>query len=356
MKALAIEPGKPFSIHLRDVSEPNPEDGSILCRMLAVGVCGTDVELIRGDYGSPPEDSPYLILGHESLGEVIDAPSDSDFKAGDLVVGIVRRPDPLPCPSCARNEWDMCQNGMYTERGIKQRHGFCSELFRIEPEFCIRLEPHLHEVGVLMEPASIVAKAWEQSLRIAARSVFEPKRVLVTGAGSIGLLAALMGVQKGLEVHVLDRMKEGPKPELVRRLGATYHDSIDSVTQRCEEFDLTLECTGAPLVILSLMKCIAPDGILCLAGVSCGGHKPGVNVGELTCEMVLENEVIFGTVNANRRHFEAAAESLAQADLSWLTDMISRRVPLEHWEEAFQRNDNDVKTIITGLTNHVDTH
>ena len=190
---------------------------------VAVGVCGTDVEIVEGKYGWAPEGATRLVLGHESLGRVIDPGFSSAFKKGDLVVGIVRRPDPVPCPACAVGEWDMCRNGQYTERGIKQIHGFMSERWRIEPEYAIKVDPSLGLLGVLLEPTTVIAKALEQVVFIGRRSFWEPRTLLVTGAGPIGLLAALAAKMFGLDVHVLDRMESGTKPDLVRALGATYH-------------------------------------------------------------------------------------------------------------------------------------
>ena len=147
-----------------------------------------------------------LILGHELLGRVEEAPQGSGFARGDLVVGIVRRPDPVPCAACAVGEWDMCRNGLYTERGIKERNGYGAEQFRIERDFAVKLDPALGLLGVLLEPASVVAKAWEHVERIGRRSrSWQPRVALITGAGPVGLLAALLGAQRGLEVHILDR-------------------------------------------------------------------------------------------------------------------------------------------------------
>src|SRR5262249_12261362 len=156
----------------------------------------------------------------------------------------VRRPDPVPCPACAAGEWDMCRNGRYVERGIKERHGFGAEEFRIEPEFAIKIDPALGVLGVLVEPASIVATAWDPTERIGARSgAWQPGTVLVTGAGPIGLLAAMMGKQRGLEVHVLDHSETGPKPALVGALGATYHwQGLDALNRLAP--DILIECTG----------------------------------------------------------------------------------------------------------------
>ena len=166
--------------------------------------------------GRPPGKT-RLVLGHESLGRVLDPGPASGLKPGELVVGIVRRPDPVPCPNCAVGEWDMCRNGQYTERGIKQIDGYMSEHWRIEPEYAIKVDPALGILGVLMEPTTVVAKAWEHVLAVGRRAFWEPKTVLVTGAGPIGLLGALLGGQLGLEVHVLARTKRDPSLNLSAR-------------------------------------------------------------------------------------------------------------------------------------------
>ena len=199
---------------------------------------------------------------------------------------------------------------------------------------------------MLLEPASIVAKAWEQAERIGRRSVaWQPRTVLVTGAGPIGLLAALMGRQRGLEVHVLDRAEEGPKPQLVRDLGATYHCRTlpDATAFRP---DIVMECTGAPAIILDALARSASPGIVCLAGLSSGRHAVELDLAGLNRTMVLENDAVFGAVNANRRHYEQAADALADADRAWLARLISRRVALEDWREALHKQPDDVKVVL----------
>src|SRR6266567_5658854 len=224
MRAITVRPGTANSARLEQVAEPRLAEGALLVRARALGVCGTDREIVSGEYGWAPPGEERLVLGHESLGIVEQAPHDSGFARGDWVVGIVRRPDPVPCPACAAGEWDMCRNGRYTERGIKQRHGYGAERYRLEPGFAVKVDPALGLLGVLLEPASILAKAWDQTERIGHRTgTWRPRILLVTGAGPIGLLAALLGAQRGFEVHVLDRVKEGRKPELVHALGAIYH-------------------------------------------------------------------------------------------------------------------------------------
>lgn len=344
MRALVVRPHTAGSAQVIDIPEPPVDRGAVLVATLALGICGTDREIIAGHYGSAPPGEDYLVLGHESLGRVVEAPRASGLSVGDLVVGIVRRPDPVPCPNCAIGEWDMCRNGLYTEHGIKGLHGFCSERFRIEPEYAVKLDPGLDRVGVLLEPASVVAKAWEQIERIGQRAYFQPRKVLVTGAGPIGLLAAMMAVLRGLDVHVLDIVTEGPKPDLVRDLGATYHST--DVREACSGADIVLECTGVGQLVFDVMQCTAPNGIVCLTGLSSGGRMLEANLAAMNRTMVLENDVVFGTVNANRRHYEAAAEALARADRNWLSRLITRSVPLSRWEDALTRRDDDVKTVL----------
>jgi threonine dehydrogenase-like Zn-dependent dehydrogenase len=284
------------------------------------------------------------VLGHESLGRVVEAPADSPVAPGDLVVGIVRRPDPVPCGSCAAGEWDFCRNGLYTERGIKGLHGYGSERWRIEPQFAVRLDPDLGILGVLMEPTSILAKAWEQIDRVQARATIAPERVLVTGAGPIGLLAALLARQRGFDVTVIDLATEGPKPGLVRDLGAHYHSG--AVLEVDPPPDIIVEATGVSQVVLDAMGHTGANGIVCLTGISTGGHEIGLDAGDLNRRLVLENDLVFGSVNANRRHYEAAAAALAQADRGWLERLITRRVPLDDWRAALTREEHDIKVVI----------
>lgn len=344
MLALTVRPPTPGSAELVEVPEPNLGEGSILCETLAVGVDGTDAEITQGVYGEPPDGRERLILGHESLGRVVEAPPGSGFEPGDLVVGFVRRPDPVPCPACAAGEWDMCRNGRYTERGIKGRDGFCSERFRIEPGFAVKPDPALGRLAVLTEPTSVVAKAWEHVERIGKRGVWEPSRALVTGAGPLGLLAAMLGRLGGLEVHVLDVAERGPKPALARDLGATYHaGGLDDVG---EAFDVVIECTGVGPLVFHAIEHLAPAGVMCLTGISPAERTLSLDVDELNKELVLNNNVVFGSVNANRRHYEQAAEALSRADRGWLERLVTRWVPLDAWPEALERREDDVKTVI----------
>jgi threonine dehydrogenase-like Zn-dependent dehydrogenase len=344
MKAITIEPKVPNSARLEEVPEPEGRDGSVLVEAIAVGVCGTDVEMVEGKYGWAPPGKTRLVLGHESLGRVVDPGPSGSLKKGDLVAGIVRRPDPVPCSNCAVGEWDMCRNGQYTERGIKQIDGFMSERWRIEPEYAVRMDLSLGLLGVLLEPTTVVAKAWEQIARVGQRAFWEPQTALVTGAGPIGLLAALLGTQRGLEIHVLDRVESGPKPDLVRALGATYHTG--SIAAVGFEPDIIVECTGVGSVITDAIQAIGPGGVVCLTGVGSGGRVSGLTTADVAAEMVLRNNVVFGSVNANKRHWYKAAQALTRTDRSWLKRLITRRERPENFARALQRQEADIKVVI----------
>ena len=333
MKALTVIPltkGRPGST--TSTSRPRA-DGPVLVETLAVGVCGTDVEIISGAYGWAPPGHERLVLGHESLGRVLEAPAGRAVAAGDLVVGIVRRPDPVPCAQLRRR-----RVGLLPQRPVhRARHQGARRLLLralpASPEFVVKVDAALGELGVLLEPTSVVAKAWEQVERIGGRAHWEPKTAVVTGAGPIGLLAALIGVQRGLEVHVIDQVTAGVKPELVAALGATYHTGPIEPSGTAP--DVVIECTGVGSARLRRHGAVAPGGVVCLDRRLVGRpvdrrSTPACS----TASMVLENEAVVGSVNANRRHYEAAAAALAKADRAWLARLVSRRVPLDDWPQA----------------------
>jgi threonine dehydrogenase-like Zn-dependent dehydrogenase len=377
MRALTVT-GR--SLDVRELPDPQPGPGELLVEAVALGICGTDREIVETGGGTPPPGRDFLVLGHESLGRVVAinnagagrattsadagstigrsagsslaAPGPAAERAaavGDLVVGVVRRPDPEPCGACARGQFDMCRNGRYTERGIKALDGYGSTLWTVEAEYAVVLPPALgaDEVGVLLEPASVVAKAWEQIERIGGRAWFEPETVLVTGAGPIGQLAALLGVQRGLDVHVLDQVEGGTKARLVRELGATYHHApADDVLRRLRP-DVVVEATGVGDLVFAAIAGTAAYGIVCLTGVSTGGRALTFDAGSVNRDMVLENDAVVGSVNANLSHYALAVDALARADHAWLAALITDRVPLDRAAtNAFVTN-SGVKTIIT---------
>jgi len=344
MRALTVIPEKANTLELSDVPEPEAHEGDVLVDVVAVGICGTDAEIMAGEYGEAPPGHDRLVLGHESLGRVCEAPSGSGLADGDLVACIVRCPDPVPCPNCAAGQWDFCSNGQYTEHGIKGLDGFMRERYRAAPDRLVKADSALGLAAVLLEPTSIVAKAWAEIDRFASRDAEKRKVALVTGAGPVGLLAALLGVQRGLDVHVLDVVTDGPKPRLVHDLGAQYHsDGIENIGVHP---DVAVECTGVAPVVLGSIEVVRPNGITCLTGVSSPGRTKQVDLGSLNRELVLENNLVFGSVNANRSHWEAAADALARADREWLDRLVTRRVPLTNYQQAFRHDESDVKVVL----------
>jgi threonine dehydrogenase-like Zn-dependent dehydrogenase len=415
MRALTVT-GR--SLHVRELPDPQPGPGELLVAAVALGICGTDREIVEAGRGTPPPGRDFLILGHESLGRVVvvaeasatpsgrtglttaadpsgsteagpsgsatgrtsgstaagpsgsatartsgstaAGPSGSATASdvshtaqmpavGDLVVGVVRRPDPEPCGACARGQFDMCRNGRYTERGIKALDGYGSTLWTVEADYAVVLPAALagDNVGVLLEPASVVAKAWEQVERIGGRAWFEPETVLVTGAGPIGQLAALLGVQRGLDVHVLDRVEGGTKARLVRELGATYHHApADEVLSRLRP-DVVIEATGAGDLVFAALAGTAAYGIICLTGVSSGGRALTFDAGSVNRDMVLENDAVVGSVNANLSHYALAVDALQRADHAWLASLITNRIPLDEAATNGFVTNNGVKTIVT---------
>jgi threonine dehydrogenase-like Zn-dependent dehydrogenase len=208
-----------------------------------------------------------------------------------------------------------------------------SERWRIEPEYAMKIDPALGILGVLLEPTTVVTKAWEQVLAIGQRSFWEPRTVLVTGAGPLGLLAALIGRQLGMAVHVLDRVETGLKPELVLALGATYHSC--SVADIRFEPDVIMECTGVGQVISESISVIGASGILCLTGLGHGGSVPKIATADVASSAVLK-----------KRHWYKAGESLARADSSWLARLITRREEPENFKQALDRKPDDIKVVI----------
>jgi threonine dehydrogenase-like Zn-dependent dehydrogenase len=237
----------------------------------------------------------------------------------------------------------MCRNGQYTERGIKEIDGFMSERWRTEPEYAIKVDPSLGILGVLLEPTTVVTKALEHVHEIGRRSFWETHRVLVTGAGPIGLLAALIAKLHGREVHVLDRMETGSKPELVRALGAIYHSG--SVKEIGFEPDAIVECTGSRAVDCRFDS----DGRVKRDRLSDWRRSWGVVTSAACrhcCRGSVEEQRDFCSVNANKRHWYRAAEFLARADRSWLAKLITRRVRPEKFMNALGRKPDDIKVVV----------
>lgn len=340
MRVVSVVPGQPATATVEERPDPPAAEGAVLVDGLLMGVCGTDLEIVQDGYGEPPAGAGTLVLGHESLGRVRD--DVGEFAKSDLVAGVVRRPD--GCAACAADEWDMCLDGGFVERGITGADGYGATAWRADPRFLVKLDPELGDLGVLLEPTSVVAKAWEQVDRIGARAYWAPRTALVTGAGPIGLLAALLGVQRGLEVTVVDLATEGLKPDLVRSLGAAY--SSKKVSELDLRPDVVIECTGVGELVYECLEHTGPNAVVALTGISASRAKMATPLTALNKELVLSNEVVFGSVNAGRRHYDQAAAALAAADADWLARLITKRVPLASWPEVLERGDDDVKVVI----------
>jgi threonine dehydrogenase-like Zn-dependent dehydrogenase len=343
MRAITVVPRQAGSASLDDVPEPDPSQGALLATVLALGICGTDGEIIRGEYAWAPPGEERLILGHESLGRVREAPDDSGFVPGDLVVGIVRRPDPVPCACCARGEWDFCRNGRYTERGDqgapRLRLGALARRAGVRgaprPGARGRRRPSRADERRRQGVAADRADRRTGVLRRAPRAR-DRRRADRAARGAAGRAARY-------EIHVLDQVTEGPKPDLVARLGGTYHHGA---VADVGEVDIVIEATGVGKLVVEAIGATARNGIVCLTGVSSGERSVDLDIGGLNRTMVLENDVMFGSVNANRRHYEDAAEALGKADRDWLRALITRRVPLDRWQEVLERKPDDVKVVV----------
>jgi threonine dehydrogenase-like Zn-dependent dehydrogenase len=338
MKAVAVFPGKPGSMHLADLPEPSlrdvPDGRGVLVEVLRVGVDGTDAEINAGEYGAAPEGYDLRVTGHESFGRVLEVgPNVRDLSPGDYVTATVRRPGASIYDRI--DAYDMTTDETYYERGINLLHGFLTERYVDDPEYIIEVPAALKEVGVLMEPVSIIEKGVEQAYEIQRRlGVWRPRRAAVVGAGSLGLLATLVLRSRGLEVTTLDR-KDPPtlNSELVEALGARYESTNElPLSQAAEQygpFDLLLEATGSSNVAFESMEALGKNGVLVLTGISGTDHAIEVPGDRILTGFVLGNKVAVGTVNANRGHFERGVQDMALAEMQypgWLERLLTHPV------------------------------
>jgi threonine dehydrogenase-like Zn-dependent dehydrogenase len=355
MRAIAVHPGQPGSLHLRDdAPDPSPAEGEAVIRVLEAGVCGTDAEINQGLYGSAPAGSPFLILGHENLGVVERSPAGSGLAEGDLVVSTVRRPCPERCRACLHEQQDMCLTGHFLERGISGLHGFMSERYVESPNYIVRMPSEMRRFAVLLEPMSVAQKGIDQAFRIQQRLTWDPRKSVVLGAGPVGLLAALVLKLRGLEVWVASRDAEGStKAKLIEEAGMRYvstaNTPIEQLPAVVGRIDVVFEATGATAVVFPSMSILGPNGVCILSSVTGGQTKVEVDIATFNRDVVLGNRLVFGTVNASRRHFEAGVRDLQGADArfgGWLDRLITRRVPLAEAAGAFARGPGDIKTVI----------
>ena len=349
MKAVAVFPGKPGSMHLTDLPEPSVEDvpdrRGVLVEVLRVGVDGTDEEINAGEYGAAPEGYDFLVTGHESFGRVLEVgPNVADLRPDDHVTATVRRPGASLYDRI--DAYDITTDDTYYERGINLLHGFLTERYVEDPEYIVKVPAALKEVGVLMEPISIVEKGVEQAYEIQRRlGIWRPRRAAVVGAGSLGLLATLILRLRGLEVTTLARAAPPTlNSELVEALDARYESThelpLPQAAEKYGPFDLIFEATGASSVAFEGMEALGKNGVLVLTGISGGDRKIEVPGDRILNGFVLGNKVVVGTVNANRRHFERGVQDVALAEAQypgWLERLLTHPVRgLENYAEMMR--------------------
>ncbi len=350
MKAIAVFPGQPNSVHLAEVPKPSvsaiPDGRGVLVRVLRVGVDGTDKEINAAEYGTAPDGDNFLIIGHESFGQVEAIGSNvTEVQPGDYAVATVRRPGTSIYDLIGTN--DMTTDDTYFERGINLRHGFLTEYYVDDADFIVKVPQGLKEVGVLLEPFTVVEKGIAQAYEIQRRlRVWHPRRAAVMGAGTIGLLAALALRLRGLQVTTFGlTRKPYLNSDLMEAIGARYESTADVPIleggKKCGPFDLIFEATGYSPVVFESMQALGKNGVLVLSSVTGGNRKVEVPADRINLEFVLGNKVMVGTVNANREYFEMGVRDLAQAEAEypgWLQRLLTHPVKgLENYRELFEK-------------------
>jgi threonine dehydrogenase-like Zn-dependent dehydrogenase len=349
MKALAVFPGRPNTLHLAELPKPSVNDicggRGVLVRVLRVGVDGTDKEINAAEYGAAPPGYDFLVIGHEGFGQVeAVGPAVTELKPGDYVVATVRRPGKSVYDQIGTS--DMTTDDVYYERGINLRHGYLTEYYVDDVEFIVKVPQELREVGVLLEPMTVVEKGITQAFEIQRRlRVWRPRRAAVMGAGTIGLLATLVLRLKGLDVTVFGQ-RPGPyrNSELLEKIGARYVSTkelpVSDGARRYGPFDLIFEATGYSPIVFESMEALGKNGVLILSSVTGGNRRVEVPADKINLEFVLGNKVMVGTVNANREYFERGVEDMALAEATypgWLGRLMTHPVlGLENYEQLLE--------------------
>lgn len=368
MKAIAVFPGR-REVNLIEHAAPRVSSPTqVKLRMLEAGVCGTDKEISAFQYGTPPKGSDHLVIGHESLGEVVEiGPSVSRVKVGDLVVPMVRHPCPhATCMACRSERQDFCFTGDFKERGINAEHGFMTEFVVDDEKYMNPVPRELRDVVVLVEPLTIAEKAltqvWQVQQRLPWACPVVPgkeqaycHRAVVLGAGPVGLLGAMALAVSGFETYVYSReLPPNPKSTLVESIGAKYvsseQHSLESLAQMVGNIDLVYEATGASRLSFDMMKFLGTNGIFVFTGVP--GRKGPVEVDTdfIMRNLVLKNQVVFGTVNAGRDSFEAAIRDIGIFKGRWpeaLRSLITGRFPMESYRDLLLGQTPGIKNVIT---------
>src|SRR2546425_5485443 len=350
MKAVAVVPGKPNSVHLADLPKPAvdeiPGGRGVLVKVLRVGVDGTDKEINAAEYGAPPGGFDFLTIGHEGFGQVEAVGSNvTEVQPGDYVVATVRRPGGSIYDLIGTN--DMTTDDSYFERGINLRHGVLTEYYVDDAEFIVKVPRGLREVGVLLEPLTVVEKGIGQAYEIQRRlRVWRPRRAAVMGAGTIGLLATLALRLRGLAVTTFGlNRKPYLHSDLIEAIGARYQSTAEQpildAGKTYGPFDLIFEATGYSPVVFESMQALGKNGVVVLPSVTGGDRKVEVPADKINLEFVLGNKVLVGTVNANRDYFEMGVRDIAQAEAEyagWLGRLLTHPVKgLENYRELFDK-------------------
>ncbi|MGI0091247.1 MAG: glucose 1-dehydrogenase [Nitrososphaerales archaeon] len=356
MKAITVTPLKQGTLRLQEQEVPRPAKNEMLLQVQKIGICGTDRDIIAGFYGEAPAGESFLVLGHESLSRVFElGTSTHGFKKGDLVVPTVRRNCPENCPSCKSGQSDMCLTGHYFEHGIKGLHGFAREFAITDSSFVVKLPESLKDVGVLLEPLTIVEKGLTQTFLLQdarmKKSIWKPKKALVLGAGPVGLLATALLRLKNLEVDtVATRAEESLKARLVEQTGAKYINSkITPISALESSYDIVFEVTGNTLVGLEAQNLTRVNGAVCYLGVY-KQEQESEDAGKIFTNLVLGNRIQFGSVNANKSYFVQGAKHLLQMRKMWsglLEKMITNRMGCEDLQGAYTpKSQEEIKTVI----------
>lgn len=334
MKAVAVLPGKPSSVHLRDIPTPKlgdqphphvcliPEGRSVLVKVLQIGVDATDREINEALYGNAPPGGEHLVIGHESFGQVLEVGDKvTEVKPGDFVTCTVRRPGGSLFDQIGRN--DITSEEVYYERGINLCHGYLTEHFVDDAEYVVKVPQNLKHLGVLAEPASVCAKAIEQAFLAQQRlQVWQPKRAFVLGAGQIGLLATMMLKLRNIDVYTV-ATRPGPhlKSEIVESYGASYVSSkelsVADLARKVGKPDLIFEATGNAEVCFRAMEILALNGVLIWTSITGGKSEVSLDAAKINLEWVLGNKLLVGSVNGNRRHFELGLQALSHGELTY---------------------------------------
>ena len=348
MRAVAVYPGKANSVHLAQMEKPSAKDVAggrgVLVKVLRVGVDGTDKEINAAEYGAAPEGFDFLVIGHESFGRVEEVgPNVGELVPGDYVVATVRRPGFSIYDRIGLQ--DMTTDDTYFERGINLRHGYLAEYYADDADYLIKIPTGLKHVGVLLEPMTVVEKGISQAYEIQRRmKVWRPRKAAVMGAGTIGLLAALVLRLRGLDVTVFSReRKPNRNAELIEMTGARYVSVQDTPilegTREFGPFDVVFEATGFSPVVFDSMQALAKNGVLVLSSITGGNRKTEVPADRINLDFVLGNKVMVGTVNAAREHFEEGVRDMAKAEAEypgWLPRLLTHQVKgLENYEQLF---------------------